>query len=205
MKCAIVFTAVFALLSLRSASCGYTTDIDAIMRDLAVYDIAKQMACTNRIDALKASTSDLREKATCRLVKAALLLKLGDDMLDYSAWDCATNEFHSLESDLAATPDAWQLHCSRLFTAGALILDGKYGAAFDVLSDALAKLDAQQTIALETNVWNAINIDAPDPHISMRDAMRADAAHCLFRAGRFSELSTYTNGLNEATLRDVLR
>ena len=174
----------------------YQETIDPIVQDMttgSVYSV--RMAITNRIDALMRNISNDCEIASCKLLKASLLLDCVEEDLSSTAYAEATNLCADVTRTFSSRNDKWQLYGSSFITMSAYALDGKCHDAIVVATNALSKLDTVSFVDTETNVWNAITRESQFGAMSFCDTFRAGVALGKAVSHETTDIGVYTNGL----------
>ena len=179
----------------------YQEAIGPIALDITTGSVySARIAITNRIEALMRSVSNDCEVASCKLLKASLLLDCAEEDLSSAAYAEVTNLCSDVMSDFSSRNDKWQLYGSSFITMSAYALDGKCHNAIVVATNALSKLDTVSSVDTETNVWNAITRESPFGAMSFRDTFRAGVALGKAVSHETTDIGVYTNGLRSEVI-----
>ena len=199
MKISLLMVLCFG--SVLSCFAGiYQEAIGPIAFDMTTVSVySARMAITNRINALMRSVSNDCEVASCKLLKASLLIDCAEEDLSSTAYAEATNLCADVMRTFSSRNDKWQLYGSCFITMSAYALDGKCHNAIVVATNALSKLDTVSSVDTETNVWNATR-ESQFGAMSFRDTFRAGVALGKAVSHETTDIGVYTNGLPASAL-----
>lgn len=180
------------------------TTLQEIVSFMATNDYRLCFALTNSLDSLIVSTTGTEERATCRLLKASILLDHSENLACSTSFDEATNICREIESDLSGST-AWQRIGVLCKFTNAMLEDGHPEISFAASTNLLHTFQANPCIDVDTNVWNVLfkagglNVMPPLGFIN------ANAAASLHRMDSVADISVYTNGIPQEILCEILR
>lgn len=159
---------------------------------------------TNSLDAAIVSTTGTLERSSLKLLKASILLDHAENTADLFSFAASTNLCAEIESDLLDT-NAWQRIGALCKYSDAMLKDGHPEVAFAASTNLLSFFRFNQSVAVDTNVWNVLFKPGGLDVMSPFDFIRANAAASCFRMDPSGDVSPYTNGLPQEVLHEILR
>ena len=180
------------------------SSIPEIIAFMSTNDYRRCFAITNEIDSVMASTTGILERATCKLLKASILLDHSENMANEDSFVSATNLCREIESELSGVI-AWQRIGALCKFANAMFEDGHPEFAFSASTNLLIAFQSTQCIEANTNAWNVLFRSGGLDVMPIVDFINANAAASQFRMDPSADLSPYTNALPQAVIREIIR
>ena len=168
-----------------------------------------RLSVTNRVDSLMALAVSMEETNTCKLIKAKVLSECADimddeEIYDDSAYGRITNLCWSVLQSSSSRPDSWQRYGSVFCLVEPLSMDGQHETIFGIATNALAAVDSQNAVSVDTNTWTVLFGAESLQLEGIREHMRTLAAMSLSMLDRDADIFVYTNGLPAQAL-EVIR
>ena len=177
--------------------------LSEIVSFMSTNDYRRCFVVTNSLDSLIASTTGGLERATCKLLKASVLLDHAENMASSVSFDGVTNLCHEIEAELSGLM-AWQRIGALCKFTSAMIGDGHPEVAFAASTNLLAAFQYCPCVAVDTNVWDVLFKPGGLALMSPVDFIRANAAASRFRMGPAEDLLPYTNGIPREVLCEII-
>lgn len=181
-----------------------TTTLLEIVSFMSTNDYRHCFMLTNDLDFLIMSTTGISERATCKLLKASVLLDHSENMATSASFEEVTNLCCEVEAELSGLT-AWQRIGALCKFTNAMIEDGHPEIAFVASTNLLNGFQSNQNIEVDTNVWNVLFKPGGLELMSPLDFIKANAAASRFRMDPDSDLSPYTNGFPHVILHEIIR
>ena len=159
---------------------------------------------TNDLDSLMLSSTGILERATCKLLKASILLDHSENMASSTSFDDATNLCLEIETELSGLI-VWQRIGALCKFTSAMIEDGHPEISFVASTNLLNVFQNNPNIEVNTNVWNVLFKPGGLELMSPLDFIKANTAASRFRMDPSTDISQYTNGLPQAILEEIVR
>ena len=191
------------VVSAAYATSPYDDQIGSVLEDMVSTNREVRLNVTNRLDALIEVTTNGNQLATCKLLKASILLDYSENMADTTAFDCVTNICREIEADLSGLY-AWQRIGALSIFANAMIDDGHPEVAFVASTNLLSIFTGNQCLGVDTNIWDVLFKPGGMDVMPPMDFIRANAAASLFKMNPNADLSPYTNGVPIEVLREII-
>lgn len=199
-----VLMTVVAVMCFPVAFSRQTTTLSEIVSFMSSNDYRRCFAMTNDIDSLIASSTEISERSTYKLLKASILLDYSENMADLHSFREMTNLCCEIESELTGLM-AWQRIGALCKFANAMIADDHPEVAFSASTNLLNAFQSNRCVDVDTNVWNVLFRPGGLDIMTPLDFIRANAAASRFRMDRNADLSPYTNGIPQEVLREIIR
>ena len=180
------------------------SSIPEIVAFMSTNDYRRCFEITNDIDSVMASTTGTLGRATCKLLKASILIDHSENMADEDSFVSATNLCREIESELSGTI-AWQRIGALCKFANAMFEDGHPEFAFSASTNLLIAFQSTQCVEVDTNTWNVLFRSGGLDVMPIVNFINANAAASQFRMDPSADLSPYTNALPQAILKEVIR
>lgn len=198
----VLIEVVVAMFSVAAFAHQFAT-LPEVVSFMATNDYRRCFAVTNDLDALILSASDARERSTCKLLKASILLDHAENMASSDSFETATNLCREIEADLSDVA-AWQRIAALSKFSNAMIEGGHPEVAFVASTNLLTVFRDIQQVAVDTNVWDVLFRPGGLELMSPVDFVRANAAALRVRMGSGGDLQPYTNGIPREILREIM-
>ena len=203
VKSSKIMTFAMMVVSAAYATSPYDDQIGSVLEDMVSTNREVRLNVTNRLDALIEVTTNGNQLATCKLLKASILLDYSENMADTTAFDCVTNICREIEADLSGLY-AWQRIGALSIFANAMIDDGHPEVAFVASTNLLSIFTGNQCLGVDTNIWDVLFKPGGMDVMPPMDFIRANAAASLFKMNPNADLSPYTNGVPIEVLREII-
>lgn len=203
VKSSKIMTVAMMVVSAAYATSPYDDQIGSVLEDMVSTNREVRLNVTNRLDALIEVTTNGNQLATCKLLKASILLDYSENMADTTAFDCVTNICREIEADLSGLY-AWQRIGALSIFANAMIDDGHPEVAFVASTNLLSIFTGNQCLGVDTNIWDVLFKPGGMDVMPPMDFIRANAAASLFKMNPNADLSPYTNGVPIEVLREII-
>jgi len=203
VKSSKIMTVAMMVVSAAYATSPYDDQIGSVLEDMVSTNREVRLNVTNRLDALIEVTTNGNQLATCKLLKASILLDYSENMADTTAFDCVTNICREIEADLSGLY-AWQRIGALSIFANAMIDDGHPEVAFVASTNLLSIFTGNQCLGVDTNIWDVLFKPGGMDVMPPMDFIRANAAASLFKMNPNADLSSYTNGVPIEVLREII-
>ena len=203
VKSSKIMTVAMMVVSAAYATSPYDDQIGSVLEDMVSTNREVRLNVTNRLDALIEVTTNGNQLATCKLLKASILLDYSENMADTVAFDCVTNICREIEADLSGLY-AWQRIGALSIFANAMIDDGHPEVAFVASTNLLSIFTGNQCLGVDTNIWDVLFKPGGMDVMPPMDFIRANAAASLFKMNPNADLSPYTNGVPIEVLREII-
>ena len=171
---------------------------------MSTNDYRRCFALTNDLDSLMLSSTGILERATCKLLKASILLDHSENTVSSTSFDGATNLCGEIEAELSGLI-AWQRIGALCKFTNAMIEDGHPEISFVASTNLLNGFQFCQNIEVDTNVWNVLFKSGGLEIMPPLGFIKANAAASLFRMNPDEDLVPYTNGIPQEILREIIR
>ncbi len=186
----------------------YDDQISSILGDMVSTNRDVRLSVTNRLNSLITAVTNREQLATCKLLKAKLRTEcadiMGDEQIyDYHAFHDATNLCWDVLRAFPATENAWQFYGATLLLPLPLSMDRQYQAMYSIATNALAALDTQNVMLMDTNVWTVLVSQEMIQPENIRNLLKVLAASSLSLTDKTVDISSYTNGLPANMLKLV--
>ena len=178
--------------------------ISEIVSFVSTNDYRECFSLTNDIDLVLSAATGSSARATCKLLKASILLDHAANMACEDSFACATNLCCEIESDLAGCP-AWQRVAALCKFTNAMIEDGHPEAAFVSSTTMLAEFQGFGCTVADTNVWNVLFKPGGLDAMPLLGFIKASAAALQHRIDPCADLAPYTNGIPHEVIREIIR
>ena len=203
VKSSKIMTVAMMVVSAAYATSPYDDQIGSVLEDMVSTNREVRLNVTNRLDALIEVTTNGNQLATCKLLKASILLDYSENMADTTAFDCVTNICREIEADLSGLY-AWQRIGALSIFANAMIDDGHPEVAFVASTNLQSIFNGNQCLGVDTNIWDVLFKPGGMDVMPPMDFIRANAAASLFKMNPNADLSPYTNGVPIEVLREII-
>ncbi len=178
--------------------------VSEIVSFMSTNDYRHCFTLTNNLDSIMLSSTDILERATCKLLKASILLDHSENMANSTSFDLATNLCCEIETELSGLL-AWQRIGALCKFCSAMFEDGHSEVAFIASTNQLNFFSGNQNIEVATNVWDVLFKPGGLEIMTPLGFVKANAAASRFRMAPTEDISTYTNGLPHEILREIIR
>ena len=195
---------VIAVMCYAVAFSQETTTLPDIVSFMSTNDYRKCFMLTNDLDSLIMSATGILERATCKLLKASVLLDYSENMAAAASFDEVTNLCCEIEAELSGLT-AWQRIGALCKFTNAMIEDGHPEIAFTASTNLLNSFPNNQFVEVDTNAWNVLFKPGGLELMLPFDFINANAAASRFRMGGAADLLPYTNGIPQEVLREIIR
>ena len=203
VKSSKIMTVAMMVVSAAYATSPYDDQIGSVLEDMVSTNREVRLNVTNRLDALIEVTTNGNQLATCKLLKASILLDYSENMADTTAFDCVTNICREIEADLSGLY-AWQRIGALSIFANAMIDDGHPEVAFVASTNLQSIFNGNQCLGVDTNIWDVLFKPGGMDVMPPMDFIRANAAASLFKMNPNADLSPYTNGVPIEVIREII-
>ena len=181
---------------------GFNEQIAEILDGFSSVQYYERMQTTNQINLLLAAVTNCDDRASCNLLKSAVLLELAETEHDDLAYAEATNLCSSVELAYCGSSSDWRFFASRMLQSQAYSLKGDYSEVFSVATNSMAVAPVSG-FEMTTNIWVALFGPEIPAQVSLRDAFAVNAADALLSQDRNADLSSLTNGLTGTAMQKI--
>ena len=166
--------------------------LSEIVSFMSTNDYRRNFIMTNSLDALIATSTSVQERASCKLLKASILLDQSENMADAKSFVQVTNLCCEVEEEMSGS-FAWQRIGSLSIFANAMIDDEHPEVAFAASTNLLSIFNGNQCSVVDTNLWDVLFRSGGLSVMTPLQFIKANAAASRLRMDKAADISLYTN------------
>lgn len=199
-----VFIGLIAIIYFVSAFSQQVSTLPEIVSFMSTNDYRHCFKLTNDLDSLMLSTTGVLNRSTCKLLKASILFDHSYAMANQTSFDQATNLCCEIEAELSDLI-VWQRIGALCKFTNAMIEDGHPEMAFTASTNLLSTYRYNPCVDVDTNVWDVLFKPGGLNLIPPFGFIKANVAAVRFRMDTNVDITSYTNGLPQEILREIIR